>query len=761
MMNKLVAKKRILDLQKQLEYHNHNYYVLSKSEISDFEYDIMMNDLIELEKQFPEFATTNSPTKNVGSDIVEGFKQIKHKYPMLSLGNTYNEEDLRDFDNRIRKNINTDFQYICELKYDGASISLTYKNGKLISALTRGDGVQGDDITNNILKVKTIPKELVTNEFPAEFEIRGEIFMPHKVFNRLNIERVENNKTPFANPRNATSGTIKMHDSRIVEKRELDCFLYYMLADSLPSNSHYKNMQEAKQWGLKISDDIKICENIDDVLLFINYWEKERQNLPFDIDGIVIKVDSISLQEELGYTAKSPRWAISYKFKAEQVSTKLISIDYQVGRTGVITPVANLKPVQLAGTVVKRASLHNADQIEMLDIRINDDVYVEKGGEIIPKIVGVKKETRDVDSQVTKFITNCPECNAKLIRKQGEASHYCPNELACPPQIKGKIEHFISRKAMNIDGLGEETIDLLFKESLLLNVSDLYDLKEEDISPLERMGEKSAQRILKSIEESKTKPFHKVLYGLGIRDVGEVTAKVLVKYIKDIDVFIKACDKSLFAEIKNKFADFMPSNMYISKENTCDLHQQFFDAENFIDIIKIFYTLFSSKRLQEEFLKSYYSKTEINIKDKKEEIRQIIKEHFPDAIFLFFRFPNIDISTISNIVLYFSEQKNIDIINKLSDSGVQMSAEEIHNTNEQYLENESIVISGTFKHYSRDEYKQMITDFGGKNPSSISSKTTILLAGEKIGKSKLEKASALNIKMISETEFLNLVHLIK
>lgn len=667
-MKKTVAEQRIKEIRTKIELHNHNYYVLSKSDISDFEYDIMMNDLIQLEKLFPELATSDSPTQKVGSDIVEGFQQVEHKYPMLSLGNTYNEQDLLDFDTRIKKNIDAGFKYICELKYDGASISLTYKLGKLVSAITRGDGVKGDDVTNNILKIKNIPHKLIGNTYPQEFEIRGEIFMPHSVFNRLNAERIEEGKMPFANPRNATSGTIKMYDARIVEERELDCFLYYLLSDKLPHNSHKQNMLEAKKWGLKISDDIKVCDSIDDVLSFINYWDAERKNLPFDIDGIVIKVDSIPLQEELGYTAKTPRWAISYKFKAEQVSTKLLSIDYQVGRTGAITPVANLEPVQLAGTVVKRASLHNADQIALFDIRVNDTVYVEKGGEIIPKIVGVNIDDRNENSEPTQFITECPECKTILIRTKGEASHYCPNEINCPPQIKGKIEHFISRKAMNIDGLGEETIDLLFQKGLLLNVADLYTLKAEDIIPLERMGEKSAQRILKSIEDSKQISFDRLLFGLGIRFVGSTVAKILAKNLKTIDAIANSSKEQLIAidEIGDRIAD--------------------------------------------------------------------------------------------SLLEYFSNERNIQIVDELKSFDLQFEIQEdLKDANTNKLTNLSFVITGTFAKHSRNELQEMIEKNGGKNVSSISSKTNFILAGENMGPSKLEKAEKLKITMINEDEFLEMI----
>ena len=465
-MNKKDALRRISQLREQLHKHNHNYYILSQPTINDFEFDMMMNDLLALENKFPEYADENSPSQRVGSDINLEFEQVAHQYPMLSLGNTYSEEDVRDFETRILKLTEEKIQYVCELKYDGTSISLKYKNGKLVQALTRGDGVQGDDVTINAKTIKSIPLSLQGDTYPDEFEIRGEIMMPFQVFEKLNIEREEQGESPFANPRNAASGSLKMQNSSVVAKRQLDCYLYYLLGKQLPVRDHYKNLELAKSWGFKISDDSKVCQSIDEVLDYIKYWDKAREELPVPIDGIVIKVNSLDQQEELGYTAKSPRWAISYKFKAERVATRLNSVVYQVGRTGSITPVANLDAVQLAGTVVKRASLHNADIIANLDLHLNDSVYVEKGGEIIPKIVGVDVDQRKSDAEKIVFIENCPECGTELIRLEGEANHYCPNSLLCPPQITGRIEHFIARKAMNIDGLGEETIELLYGETI-------------------------------------------------------------------------------------------------------------------------------------------------------------------------------------------------------------------------------------------------------------------------------------------------------
>lgn len=529
-------KEQIDTLTKQLNQHNYNYYVLSKSDISDYDFDMLLQQLITLEEQNPEYKSDTSPSQRVGNDINTSFKQIKHQYPMLSLGNTYSEEDIRDFETKIQKLVDQDIEYVCELKYDGTSIGLIYKDGKLHKAVTRGDGAQGDDVTANVKTIKSIPLELQEGNYPDEFEIRGEILMPFAVFDMLNEKKEEIGEEKFANPRNAASGTLKSQNSSQVAKRNLDCYLYYMLGKNLPSRKHNENLENAKKWGFKISDDSKLCKNINEVIEYINYWDKQRENLDVPIDGIVIKVNSIDQQEEMGYTAKSPRWSISYKFKAERVSTKLNSLSYQVGRTGSITPVANLEAVQLAGTTVRRASLHNADIIENLNLHMNDTVYVEKGGEIIPKIVGIDLDKREKDAQKIIYIDKCPECKSELVRKEGESNHYCLNSDKCPPQIKGKIEHFISRKAMNIDGLGEETIDLLFQKGLLNNISDLYKLKAVEISILNRMGKKSADRIIASLEESKKVPFEKVLFALGIRFVGSTVAKTLAKSVQSIEV---------------------------------------------------------------------------------------------------------------------------------------------------------------------------------------------------------------------------------
>jgi DNA ligase (NAD+) len=534
------AKERIEKLRKEITGHNYKYYVLSQPVISDFEYDILLNELETLEKKFPELITQDSPSRKVGSDITREFEQYVHKYPMLSLGNTYSEEELRDFDQRVRKLISAEPQYVCELKFDGASISLIYINGKLTRAVTRGDGLMGDDVTLNVKTIKSIPHFVNYTDFPAELIIRGEILLTRSVFNRLNEAREKEGIQLFANPRNAASGTLKLLDSKIVASRSLDCFLYYVLGEKLPFDTHYDNMMKASSWGFNVPESMKVCNNIDEVLSFVHHWESARKTLPYDIDGVVIKVNSLAQQAELGFTAKSPRWAIAYKYKAERVSTRLLSIDFQVGRTGNITPVANLEPVLLAGTTVKRASLHNADQIALLDLHLSDMVYVEKGGEIIPKIVGVELTARDNNSTRAEFITVCPECGTSLVRNEGEANHYCPNYLHCPPQIKGRMEHFISRKAMDIDGLGEETVDLLFTNKLIRNIADIYDIRKEQLVPLERLGEKSADNIIKSIHNSVNVPYHRVLFALGIRHVGETVAKTLAKEFISIDELINA-----------------------------------------------------------------------------------------------------------------------------------------------------------------------------------------------------------------------------
>lgn len=531
----MTIKEKIDQLRADLHRHNYNYYVLNTPEISDKEFDDRMRELQELEKEHPEYQDENSPTMRVGSDLNKNFTQVAHKYPMLSLGNTYSENEVTDFYDRVKKALNEDFEICCELKYDGTSISLTYENGKLVRAVTRGDGEKGDDVTDNVKTIRTIPLILHGN-YPALFEIRGEILMPWEVFEELNREKEAREEPLFANPRNAASGTLKLQNSAIVASRKLDAYLYYLLGEELPCDGHYENLQAAAGWGFKISEHTKKVHSLEEVFEYIRYWDTERKNLPVATDGIVLKVNSMRQQKNLGFTAKSPRWAIAYKFQAERALTRLNKVTYQVGRTGAVTPVANLDPVQLSGTIVKRASLHNADIIEGLDLHIGDMVYVEKGGEIIPKITGVDKDARGMlIGEKVKFITHCPECGSKLIRYEGEAAHYCPNETSCPPQIKGKIEHFISRKAMNIDGLGPETVDMFYRLGLIKNTADLYQLTTDDIKNLDRMGEKSAENIIKGIEASKEVPFERVLFALGIRFVGETVAKKIAKSFNDID----------------------------------------------------------------------------------------------------------------------------------------------------------------------------------------------------------------------------------
>jgi DNA ligase (NAD+) len=533
-------KHRIEELSRQIEEHNYKYYVEAQPSISDFEFDKLLEELITLEKEHPEYLKPDSPSQRVGGQITKEFKTVKHKYPMLSLGNTYSEQELSDFDERVRKALNADYEYVCELKYDGVAIGLTYKNGTLVQAVTRGDGEKGDDVTTNAKTIKSIPLKLRGHDYPEEFEIRGEIFMSRKVFDEINREREEIAEPLLANPRNAAAGTLKMQDSAIVAKRNLDCFLYAVYTDSLHYKNHFDSVQAAKRWGFKTSEHLKKVSGIEEVFHFINKWDKERSNLEFDIDGVVIKVNSYEQQRILGFTAKSPRWAIAYKFKAQQVSTTLESISYQVGRTGSITPVANLKPVLLAGTMVKRASLHNADIIEKLDVRVGDTVFVEKGGEIIPKIIGVDHNKRHAQAHKVEFITHCPECGTQLVRIESEANHYCPNEWGCPPQVKGKMEHFVGRRAMNIDSLGSETIAQLYDAGLIHNSADIYELKKEDVLRLERMAEKSVANLLAGIEESKKIPFERVLFAIGIRHIGETTAKKLAYYFKTIDALKNA-----------------------------------------------------------------------------------------------------------------------------------------------------------------------------------------------------------------------------
>ena len=657
--------ERIRLLRERLEYHNHRYYVLSQPEITDFEFDQLMAELQDLENRYPDLADPNSPTSRVGSDHDNAFKQVTHRSPMLSLSNTYSLEELYDFETRNRRIVDEAFEYVCELKYDGVSISLSYAEGRLTRAVTRGDGEKGDDVTENVKTIKSIPLILKGNDHPSDFEIRGEILYPRKAFEQMNEARVDAGEALFANPRNAASGTLKLLNSSQVAKRPLDSYMYALMGDNLPFGTHYDNMMKASEWGFKISPHIKKCSSMKHVMDFISRWDTERRDLPFDIDGIVIKINSYDQQSRLGLTAKSPRWATAYKFKAEQACTRLLSVDFQVGRTGAITPVANLQPVKLAGTTVKRASLHNADQIELLDIRINDYVYIEKGGEIIPKVVGVDKSKRDIFSQPFRYIEECPECHTPLVRPEGEAKHYCPNENGCPPQIKGKLIHFVSRKAMDI-GLADATINQLNEKGLLDTVADFFLLKKEQLIGLERFAEKSAGNLIDSIATSRKVPFHRVLYALGIRYVGETVAKTLALHFRSMNELQSAGFEELTAV--NEIGDRI--------------------AQSLID--------------------------------------------------------------------YFHDEKNVRLIERLKEAGLQMSMQETEKKGEA-LKDKSFVISGVFSKYSRDEIKILIEQHGGKNASSISAKTDYVVAGENMGPSKLEKAQQLNIPIISEDEFLSMI----
>jgi DNA ligase (NAD+) len=598
-MTSTEAKKKIEQLTAELNEHNYRYYILSNPSISDYDFDMLLKELERLEKEFPEFADESSPTKRVGGDITKEFTQVIHQYPMMSLGNTYSRQELMDFDARVKKVIEEEVEYVCELKYDGVAIGIRYENGKLAQAVTRGDGVQGDDVTNNVKTIKSIPLKLRGSDYPDKFEIRGEVMLPHASFDKMNKAREENGEPLYANPRNAASGSLKMQDSAEVAKRKLDCFLYAIMGENLPFDNHYDNISQARKWGLKIPNYLVKCKTIDEIFEFIDFWDKERLNLPFDIDGVVIKVNSFSQQEELGFTAKSPRWAISYKFKAERVSTKLLSIDYQVGRTGAVTPVANLQPVLLAGTTVKRASLHNADIIAKLDVRVGDTVFVEKGGEIIPKIIAVDLDKRMANAEKVEFAKNCPECGTVLTRHEGEAAFYCPNENGCPPQIKGKLEHFIGRKAMDIDSLGEGKIEMLFDNKLVHDVADLYDLEYNDLIGLEKVHpaddgkkekkisfkEKTVENILNGLEKSKEVPFARVLFALGIRYVGETVAKKLTAHFGNIDALMTADAGALIAvdEIGDRITESVID--WFSKESNLEIisrlknHQLQFVAE--------------------------------------------------------------------------------------------------------------------------------------------------------------------------------------
>lgn len=662
-------KDRILYLRKTLHEHNYKYYVLNQPDISDQEFDFLMHELQDLEARHPELYDANSPTLRVGSDLNQNFTQVAHKYPMLSLANTYNEQDVADWYDSVRRGLDgEDFEVCCEMKYDGLSISLTYVDGKLVRGVTRGDGVHGDDVTANVRTIRCIPLVLKEGSgYPHEFEIRGEILMPWKVFERLNAEREAAEEPLFANPRNAASGTLKSQNSRLVASRQLDSYLYYLLGDTLPSDGHYENLQTAASWGFKISQGMKKVKTLQEIYDYINYWDTERKNLPVATDGIVLKVNSLRQQRSLGYTAKSPRWAIAYKFKAERACTRLNEVSYQVGRTGAVTPVANMDAVQLAGTVVKRATLNNEDFIRNFDLHIGDYVYVEKGGEIIPKIVGVDIDRRPEDAQPVKFIDKCPECGTPLVRYEGEAAHYCPNDTGCPPQIKGRIEHFIARRAMNIDSLGPETVDEYYRRGLVHNIADLYTIKVQDINGSGNR-ERSARKIVDGIAASKQVPFERVVFALGIRFVGETSARLLARHFKTMDALQNAS------------------------------MQQLMEVEGVGEVIA------------------------------------------------------------KSVIAYFHNPVNQDIVERLRSYGLQMqlSEEQITGASDK-LAGKSIVISGVFAKHSRDEYKALIEQHGGKNVGSISGKTSFILAGDNMGPSKLQKAEKLGIPLVNEDDFLDMI----
>lgn len=661
-------RQRILQLRKELHEHNYKYYVLNQPEISDQEFDFMMKELQELEARHEDMFDPNSPTQRVGSDINQEFTQVTHKYPMLSLANTYSQEEVADFYNSVKKGLNDeDFDICCELKYDGLSISLTYEDGKLVRGVTRGDGVHGDDVTANVKTIRSIPLVLKDGDWPKEFEIRGEILMPWNVFERLNQEREAAEEPLFANPRNAASGTLKSQNSALVASRNLDAYLYYLLGDELPGDGHYENLEKVREWGFKISEGMRKVKTLQEIYDFIDYWDTERKKLPVATDGIVLKVNSLRQQRALGYTAKNPRWAIAYKFKAERACTRLNEVTFQVGRTGAVTPVANMEPVQLAGTTVRRATLNNEDFIRSLDLHIGDYVYVEKGGEIIPKIVGVDIEQRPIIAQPVTFVTHCPECGAKLVRYEGEAAYYCPNDAGCPPQIKGRIEHFISRKAMNIDSIGPETVDDFYRHGLVRNVADLYDIEVQQING-DGSRQKSAEKIVNGIEASKQVPFERVVFALGIRFVGETTARLLARHFKTIDALA---------------------------------------AASLQDLLEV------------------------------EGVGEVIAK---------------------SVMTYFRNPVTMQIVERLRGYGLQMAlSEEQMSSATDKLAGKSIVISGVFAHHSRDEYKQMIEQNGGKNVGSISGKTSFILAGENMGPAKLQKAEKLGIQIVDEETFLKMI----
>ena len=657
-------KQKIQQLRAELTQHNYSYYVLDHPTISDYEFDMKLKELQELEAKHPEFFDPTSPTVRVGGEVTKNFETVVHENRMYSLDNSYSKEDLQDWEVRIKKMVDGPVEYTCELKYDGASMNMIYEHGKLVRAVTRGDGFQGDDVTTNVKTIKSVPLQL-KGDYPEKFEIRGEIILPIEGFNKMNEERIEIGEEPYRNPRNTASGSLKLQDSSEVAKRPLECLLYSLMGDKLGFSTQFEGLQKARDWGFKVPKEAKLAKSLEEVFEYIDYWDQHRHDLPYEIDGVVVKVNSFYQQEELGYTAKSPRWAMAYKFKAEQVSTRLNSISYQVGRTGAITPVANLEPVLLAGTIVKRASLHNADQIEKLDIRVGDEVFVEKGGEIIPKIIAVDLTKRPLNSQPTNYITECPECGTELVRQDGEAQHYCPNYNGCNPQIIGRIEHYISRKAMDIEGLGGETVALLVNQRLINNYSDLYELTREQVIPLERMAEKSAENLINGIEASKNIPFERVLYALGIRYVGETVAKKLAKHYKSIEKISMASQDDL-----------------------------------------------------------------VNVDE-------------------------IGVKIAESVVAFFASEENQRIISRLKEFGVQMeiSAEKLANQSDK-LKGLIFVVSGVFETVSRDELKQLIEDNGGKVSSSISSKTSFVVAGENMGPSKKQKAESLGVPIITEAQFL-------
>ena len=661
----MTIEQQINELRRTLNLYNHKYYVENNPIVSDFEFDTLLRQLQDLEQANPQFADPNSPTARVGSDLTSEFRSVEHAFPMLSLSNTYSLEELGEWIDRNEKEIGQT-EYVCELKFDGTAISLTYEQGRLLRAVTRGDGSRGDDVTANVRTIRSVPLVLNGDNYPDFFEIRGEIFMPYSSFDRLNAERAEAGEQLFANPRNAAAGTLKQQQSQVVARRGLDCTLYQLAGKTLPYDTHSGNLDAARRWGFKVSEHTAICKSREEIFNYINYWDVERKNLPFPTDGIVIKVNRDADRRTLGYTSKAPKWAVAYKFKAEQATTRLLSIDYQVGRTGAITPVANLEPVQLAGTTVKRATLHNADQIALLDIRVGDMVYVEKGGEIIPKITGIDLSARKADSQPLEYITTCPECGATLVRYEGEAKHYCPNQNGCRPQILGRIVHFIRRKAMNIESLGEETVELLFTNQLVSNIADLYDIRANQIAQLPRLGEKSADNIIQSIDNSRQVPFHRVLFALGIRFVGETTAKYLAEHFRSLDAIQSAT------------------------------REQLTEAEE-------------------------------------------VGEKIADAI-----------------IEYFADERNQQIIERLRNAGLQFEAEERAKASDA-LAGLTFVISGSFANHSRDELKALIEANGGKNLAAVSANTSYLLAGDKIGPAKLQKANKLGIKIISEDEFIAMI----